>query len=302
MDANILKKKTKLKGLSKFIVSRLYYDNPQSPLNKSYRNSFYCQNILINTGDKLKSQYCKNRWCPICNRNKTAELINKYAPILSECDNLYFITLTRPNVKGEDLKGEIKVLMKTFRDIINNRIIRQHIKQGVIGLRKIECTYNAESNTYHPHFHLLVSSKECGEDIIKLWLRKNPTARPQAQDIRGCDMETGTYLEIFKYFTKLLAKDKKGVYYFNAPVMDIIFNAMQGQRVYGKIGNIKALPVNVDSDIIDVPKQVLDNPTGLYIYRNPQGFIGYYGVNEIEGTTLIEIPKPTLLTELEQIE
>lgn len=80
---------------------------------------------------------------------------------------------------------------------------------------------------------------------------------------------------------------------------------MKGKRVYGKIGNIKSVPVSSDQTqehTEEIIKELLDTPTGLYVYRNPQGFIGYYGVGETQGETLIEIPKPTLLTELEQIE
>lgn len=306
MSTKIIEKKTKLKGLSNFIVSRLYFDNPQSPLRESYRYSFRCQYELCNTGKGLESLYCKSRWCPTCNRIKTAELISKYSPTLSKCEHLYFVTLTKPNVEGEKLREEIEYILKTFRGIINNYTIRKYLKQGVIGLRKLECTYNQTTNTYHPHLHLLISSKECGEEIIKRWLECNPTAKPVSQDIRECDMKKGTYLEIFKYFTKLIGKDKKkGGYYFNSKVMDTIFTSMKGKRVYGKIGNIKSLPVSSDKKqehTEEIIKELLDTPTGSYVYKNPQGFIGYYGVAETKGVTLIEIPKPKLLTELEKIE
>lgn len=306
MGTKIIEKKTKLKGLSKFIVSRLYYDNPQSPLRDSYKRSFLCQQTLYNTGEGLKSLYCKNRWCPTCNRINTSRLILEYSPTLSECENLYFVTLTKPNVKGEELKGEIEDILNTFRKILNSRCLRKYLKQGVIGLRKLECTYNNETDTYHPHLHLLISSRECGEEIIKRWLESNPTSKPVSQDIRECGTEKGKYLEIFKYFSKLIGKDKNtGGYYFNSRVMDIIFNSMKGKRVYGKIGNFKCNPVSSDltqEHTEEIIKELLDTPTGMYVYRNPQGFIGYYGVRETEGETLIEIPKPQLLTELEQVE
>ena len=40
----------------------------KSELKKSYWNTYYCASTIEHDGNKLKSKYCKNRWCLVCNR------------------------------------------------------------------------------------------------------------------------------------------------------------------------------------------------------------------------------------------
>lgn len=294
-----LKKITKLKALNRFISSRLYYNNPESPLRKGYRNSIHCQGVLTVNDGTITSAYCKNRWCPICNRNKTAELINKYLPTLDKEIELYFITLTRPNVSGDALKCEIEDILSILRKILNSYTSRKFINKGVIGIRKLECTYNAESNTFHPHFHLLVSDREFSKYIRDRWLKLNSTAKRIAQKVKKADGKKGTYLEIFKYFTKLLAKDKAtNKVYFDPINMDIIFKAMKGHRVFQPIGKLKAIQddsTTLKDKIFDKDGKVIES--GRYQYFGNLETIGYYSIDD--GSNLIEIKTPNLIKELD---
>lgn len=303
MDAKIdnLRKKTKRKGLGYWIAKRLTETNPDSPLIKSYRNSLYCQSLINITDGKITSTYCKNRWCPICNRNKTAELINKYLPTLETYRQLYFITLTRPNVLGDNLKAEIKDLLKTLRRVMQTRKSKQFIREGAVGIRKLECTYNPETG-YHPHFHLLVSDFAFADYIVSRWLKVNPTASIKAQDLKPTDGKTGSYLEIFKYFTKLLAKDKStNRVYFDAKSMDVIFTAMRGQHTIETIGNLKAIEPNQETT--DERVAIINQETGEiildgnYKYRGNLNTIGYYNITD--GSNLIELTTPNLIKELD---
>lgn len=303
MDANLinLPQKTKLKALSKFITSRLYYQNQDSPLIKSYKNSFYCQDLIKATDGELTSTYCKNRWCPICNRNKTAELINKYLPTLETYPQLYFITLTRPNVSGDNLKAEIDYLISTFRKLMQTRKSKQFIKDGAIGIRKLECTHNPETG-FHPHFHLLVSDFAFAEYIVNRWLKVNPTANIKAQDLKPTDGEIGSYIEIFKYFSKLLAKDKTtNKIYFDAKSMDIIFTAMRGRQVFQTIGNLK--PIEPNQETTKEKSVIFNQETGELItdgcfkYKGNLNTIGYYNITD--GSNLIELTTPNLIKELD---
>lgn len=300
MEANLinLQQKTKLKALSKFITSRLYYHNPLSPLNKSYRLSFLCQTIIEAKDNKLTSDYCKNRWCPICNRNRTAELINKYLPTLETYPQLYFITLTRPNVSGDKLRDEIDYLIRTFRKLMQTRKSRQFIKDGAIGVRKLECTHNPETG-FHPHFHLLVSDRAFAEYIVSRWLKLNPTANIKAQDLKPTDGKIGSYIEIFKYFSKLLAKDKTtNKIYFDAKSMDIIFTAMKGKQVFQTIGKLKPNQETTKENAVIINKETGELITnGWWRYDGNLNTIGYYNITD--GTKLVEVNTPNLIKELD---
>lgn len=64
------------------------------------------------------------------------------------------VTLTAPNVPGCDLKVEIN----KYNKAVDKLFKRQKYKHSIKGyLQKIEVTYNKESYSYQPHFHILVS-------------------------------------------------------------------------------------------------------------------------------------------------
>ena len=216
----------------------------KSPLQKSYNNTIFgCSNSLVQTEQKITTRYCGNRWCVVCNRIRTAKMINGYKKQLDELENTYFVTLTIPNVNGDILRSTIKEMTKTFQNILKKF---HHDKVKVVLLRKLECTYNPIRNDFHPHFHLLVSEHSLAKEIVSEWLKRCKTASIQAQDIRKADK--GSSMELFKYFSKIIT-DKK--IYVNA--LDTIFQAMRGLRVYQPVGIKK-----VSEEIEEVQAQIYE--------------------------------------------
>ena len=222
-----LQKKAKKKYLSKGIAYHLYYET-DSPLRKSYQNSIYCADVLApnKTQTKLTSKYCKNRWCPLCSSIRIAMLIEGYGPQLKQLNEPYFVTLTAPTVPAEELPERIEQFGKSFRQIVNNYKAR---KKGMKGIRKAECTVRPKG-LYHYHFHVIIDGKENAEFLVKRWLEIVPGALPQSQDLRPAD--EGSFIELFKYFTKLVAKDKRtGMREIvDYKRLDIIFQALRGKR------------------------------------------------------------------------
>ena len=347
-----LQKRAKNKWFGYHLASLLYYNNPKSVIRDSYQNTLYCCDELYQREGVITSKWCKNRWCPSCQRNKMAEMIEAYAPRLRQEKNLYFVTLTRPNVRAEQLSDELKTYQNLWRKIVNTKVFRKAMENGLIGIRKLECTYHATQyilkkheewrvnkegkkykyqrfevtdhpdpffDTYHPHLHLLVNSLEMARYIRDKWLQLNPTSRKSAQDIRkvvnerkvevrdekGClvldeagkvqysVIETSEMLEIFKYFTKLIAKDSKGKRYVDPIHMNVIFEAMRGKRVYFRIGR-KDNWGNEEVDETTGPDEALleaeDKEWHIYRWNDAGEFFGYYDVDS--GETLIEITAP----------
>jgi hypothetical protein len=103
-------------------------------------------------------------------------------------------------------------------------------------LRKLECTYNARRGDYHPHYHVLVQGREAAEMLRMLWLRRWKGATAAAQDVR--EVDGNGIREIFKYFTKLTtpAVGGKGRRYMSPAVLDTIFQALRGRRVWQPVG------------------------------------------------------------------
>ena len=132
---------------------------------------------------------------------------------------------------------------------IANKVLLQR-KTPLVGLRKLEVTYNAIRNDFHPHYHLVVSGHQVAGDLVSEWLKTFPEAHRSAQDIRPADMDST--MELFKYFTKLLTKKGKGPAVVYAGALDVIFQAMKGLRVFQPMG----LRKDVSEDIDEVQAEV----------------------------------------------
>ena len=210
------------------------------PLSAQYLDTLKCSCSIKQKGEKFTSRYCGHRWCLICNRIRTAKLINAYEKPLDALTDKQFVTLTRPNVPGEKLKSEIDYFYKWWRSML-----RVSVKEGLnlSGIRKLEITYNHKRNDYHPHFHLIVEGKEGAKYILDKWMQANQTASIDAQDIRDCF----SYKDLFKYVTKLTTKIQRGPNefdYFNPEAIDHIFQTIKGARIYQGFGSVKKVKVS----------------------------------------------------------
>lgn len=231
---------------SKYITSQL--DNglrklENSPLKTAYWNTYYCASSISQVDDKFTSKYCKNRWCMVCNRIRTAQLIKGYIEPLNKLNDPYFVTLTRPTIVADDLSATIDENIATFK-----RIQDRLRKQGRLlnGIRKLEVT-TRPNGRYHPHFHLIIEGKNEAELLVSEWLKENKNASRKAQDITKAN--EGSVIELMKYFTKIFSskKIKNSVVYDSVDPrrLDVIFQAMQGRRVYQPFGKVKKVSEDI---------------------------------------------------------
>jgi hypothetical protein len=123
-----------------------------SKLHKSYIRTLNCCSIITQNGKELTSTYCGARWCIVCNRIRTAKMLNKYSQHLKEMHQPHFITLTIPNCSAADIYSSVRQMQTWSRKTLD-RLRKYGLKYK--GFRKIEITYNAETGTFHPHLHIL---------------------------------------------------------------------------------------------------------------------------------------------------
>ena len=211
-----------------------------------YWSTYHCKNVLLQDGDTLKGSLCRNRWCMHCSRIKTAEMINGYSKPLTDLGNdLYFVTLTAPTISGSNLTTEIRKRIKVFQQC-QDALRKQGIKLN--GMRKLEVTYNAKTDKYHPHFHFIQQGKHESECLRNEWVKRfrkqQKKATKKAQDVRPItDLENG-FIELFKYATKDSVKDTTPPF-----ALDVIYQSLQGFRVYqpyGKLRKVKKPIENTD--------------------------------------------------------
>jgi Replication protein len=207
---------------------------PASKLTKSYWNTFYCSTILQKKGDSLTGKYCKNRWCLVCCRIRSAQLIKQYAPVLQSWPEKHLVTLTIPNCSGADLAATVKQMKAGFDTIRRSWAMQHRRKQRaapLVALRKLEATHNPDRDDYHPHFHLVVPDLASANELRAAWLGQFPSAQWKGQDVRPAN--AGAAHELFKYFTKLVTTQSKERFIRLAP-LNVIFEAIAGQCTFQK--------------------------------------------------------------------
>lgn len=271
------RKLTRKKHFSQHLAFGLFYSHDvqdMHPLRKAYIKTIYCgQELMPITNDdgkiRLASTYCKGRWCPRCQSIRIAKLIKGYGPALSKLDNLYFVTLTAPTVKGEELQDQIKAFQKRWRSITSDRYWKEN---KPIGIRKTECTIRPEGK-YHYHWHIIIQGKENAKWIVAQWLKRCPEASGLAQDIRP--VKQGDWLEIFKYFTKLVAQDKStSKRYIDFKRLDLVMQTMKGKRVYQPFGGLKQVPEDeIEDDLESV--EITEDYLKLWKWATGVGYINY---------------------------
>jgi hypothetical protein len=250
--SNTLKKRAIAKYYTNEIIFPLIdHTKEKNPRwNKKFWNTFHCVlNLEKSPEGKVTGKYCKNRWCVVCNRIRTAVNINNYKPILHGYSDLYFVTLTAPTIPQEKLIERIDEMGRIFVDV--KKVLRRNY--NVRGIRKLEVTWNFRNNHYHPHYHLIIQGKEQAERLVFEWLKRNKTATRKAQDIRKAD--NNSLVEVFKYASKMFSDDKtqpSGIRIYPPEVMLTIFKSLHRKRIIQTFGDMKLMDDDFEPEIATV--------------------------------------------------
>lgn len=279
-----LNKRAKSKFLQDPLLEALV--NLNSKFQPKYLDAVHCGSLIVHEGNKLTSRYCKHRFCRVCNRIRTGKLIQGYGPALEAMPEQTFLTLTIPNVPGEKLRQTVKGMIATIRRIQERR--RRKLKlPGINAIRKLECTYNAEKDNYHPHFHFIVSTPAEAMYLGYAWLEAYPEADMKGQDLR----EAYNPLELFKYFTKLTSKTGEITYSTNRKVkiseeaqfpeaIDTIFQAIENIRIIQPMGKVKMVSDDIEelqADEADETVTQEGRKNKFYLWSGENWFSPYTG-------------------------
>lgn len=222
---------------------------------QAYWNAYHCQNKVIISENRLYGNYCKNRFCTVCCAIRKADTINRYYPIISQWEDVHFVTLTVKACKAEKLNRWIYGMLRAFELIHNRCKKREQRGNGVklIGIKSLECNFNPVMKTYNPHFHIIVPSKEIAYILVKEWLDQwRPKEKgkyrykfttPQAQKISKVTSLEHSLIETIKYGSKIFTEPdlkkksklpvKPMIY---AYALDNILVAMKGKRIFERFG------------------------------------------------------------------
>lgn len=253
-NKGIFYRRARAKRLSNSLIECLL--KLESPLKNGYANTYKCTSILTHNHatNKITARYCKNRWCMVCNRIRTAQLMIKYMDVMKSWENKYFVTLTIPNPMPYQLRdaiGKMDKDMRCIQDVMKKR------GDPLVGIKKLECTKQPERVDFHPHYHIVVVGEKQANTLVYEWLLRNESASANAQDVRPCKEDNDSDLkELFKYFTKIIS-GKGGVdRRIITRDLDIIFRCMVGRRVFQPFGFKLPPPTTTkDKELVDAANE-----------------------------------------------
>ena len=122
----------------------------------------FCMFLSTKNFDKMKlykANFCQNRFCPACARRKAIKdsiaLMSMTRWILEEKKRKFiYLTLTVPSVSEYELREKITEMNKAFARLLK----REQFDKAIQGYaRKLEVSYNKKTNTFNPHFHILMN-------------------------------------------------------------------------------------------------------------------------------------------------
>ena len=229
-------KKIKNEDLIYFITKHLSEDNLNNIWNCGTFLSFFSDKS-IKVKKLNKSNFCGNRFCPMCSWRRAKKDALKISILLKYIQDVFkyefiFLTLTAPNVKAADLNDEIKKYNNSFKNLMRNKEVSK-ISKGHI--RKLEITYNAERDDYHPHFHVIIAVNKSyfkSRDYInktrwlELWKYFMKDSTITQVDVRKMNTsDSNAIAEVAKYG----AKDSD--YMISQEVFDVFYKALKGKQI-----------------------------------------------------------------------
>ena len=250
-------------------------------------------NIEMSAKRVYKTNSCGNRFCPICIFKRSRKDAIKISILMEAVREIagkefLFLTLTAPNVGGEELREEID----RFNQGVNRLFQRRNVKRVVKGyIRKLEVTTDQEKyvtedlyarkseyydwrglkvgdpnptyNTYHPHMHIIVVVNKSyfgNRDAIskaewlKMWrecMNDDSITQVDARKIRSTEKgKSKAVLEIAKYSAK--GNDL----YHSEAVFDTFYMALKRRQLVVYSGIMKDYAKKYENGDLDRFKKV----------------------------------------------
>ena len=184
VEKKLSDRKTRTMKLYRFVMPFDY---------KSAARYYNCGTTIALQNGKIKSaNFCRDRLCPMCNYRRSQKMFSQnmtvYEKIKEDHPNYrqLFLTLTVPNVPLWKLK--------------------ETLREPIVGYcKKLEITYNKESHTYHPHYHVMLTVDGWAsriEDYVKWWSASVQKGRQLVCYIESVDGDARSVAEMSKYMTK----------------------------------------------------------------------------------------------------
>lgn len=235
----------------------------------------FFQRYLLENGQTIHKpkhlNSCRVRLCPMCAWRRSTKIQAHTRKILEamQTDGKYaylLLTLTVPNVRGEDLSSKLDEMMKGWKKLEQGTTFKRVVKGWYRGL---EVTHNLSRDDYHPHFHCLLAvdgSHYFGRNYIKqedwltMWRKATRDDRITQVDIRRIRPKAGgtdgdaiiaAVCEVAKYTVKTADYIDPRDWRLSAQTVEILDGALGRRRLvaYGGVMKDWHKRLNLDDEI-----------------------------------------------------
>lgn len=209
----------------------------------------YATDEKVENRKLFTANFCQNRYCPICSKNKSlkdarnVKIITEYLRDLGF--EFLFATFTAPNCSQQELKEEITAYNKSLERMFKRQ--KYNFIKGYI--RKLEITYNNDSSsksygTFHPHFHVLIAIDKSyfgrkyvsKQEWLVDWQKAMRDSSITQIDIKKVSLDSlknnidKSILELTKYITKDFD------FYSEIDVFESFYKGTKGKQMFAFSG------------------------------------------------------------------
>lgn len=180
---------------------------------------------------RIRATYCRDRWCKPCSTERGRQIAAVLMHAI-EPKRTRLITLTLKH-RDVGLRSQLDWLYKCFRRLRATRIWRRTQTGGAAIL---EVTYNADTQMWHPHLHILSVGTYIDQRALSIeWLRI--TGDSSIVDVRWVRNPTHAARYVTKYITKSVSSN---VYRVDRALDEAIL-ALKGRRMALTYGTWRGL-------------------------------------------------------------
>lgn len=132
--------------------------------------------VKLSDGKKalIEANFCRERLCPMCGWRRSLRIFQATSKILDYIDSqqqdsvkYLFLTLTVRNCPGSELTATLDTMSESWNRMKANKAWQRRVLGA---MRTLEITYNRKTDTYHPHYHMILAvPKDYGKSGDKLY-------------------------------------------------------------------------------------------------------------------------------------
>lgn len=233
-----------------------------------------------------KANFCRDRLCSLCAWRRSLKIFGQTSRIMDTIaagEKKYryiFLTLTIKNVVAAELPDTLDSLFYGYKKLFQMKRLKA-MSKGTF--RALEVTYNKDTGTFHPHFHVIVAVNPSyfkdtkiyinQSEFRELWAAAMDTDYLPSVNVKAFKQEFAGIAEASKY----TVKDTDFIVPDDEPLTDKLVytfdTALKGRRLVAYTGIFRQIKKElnlddaIDGDLINTDNEEIREDLNYVIER-----------------------------------